>query len=63
MPKMDIIMMRNVLIYFDVDTKKMILKKIRDLLKPDGYLFLGAAEQLALLRPMDRVTNTSKHQL
>lgn len=44
MPKMDIIMMRNVLIYFDVDTKKEILEKIRNLLKPDGYLFLGAAE-------------------
>lgn len=44
MPPMDIIMMRNVLIYFDVEVKKIILGKIRKLLKPDGYLFLGAAE-------------------
>ena len=44
MPKMDIVMIRNVLIYFDVETKKTILGKIRQLLKPDGYLFLGAAE-------------------
>ncbi|PIQ98182.1 MAG: chemotaxis protein CheR [Nitrospinae bacterium CG11_big_fil_rev_8_21_14_0_20_56_8] len=44
MPSVDIIMMRNVLIYFDIETKKSILKKIRDILKPDGYLFLGAAE-------------------
>ncbi|MBI5428099.1 MAG: protein-glutamate O-methyltransferase CheR [Nitrospinae bacterium] len=43
-PKLDIIFMRNVLIYFDVNTKKTILGKIRQLLKPDGYLFLGAAE-------------------
>lgn len=43
-PPMDIIMMRNVLIYFDVATKKAILGKIRRVLRPDGYLFLGAAE-------------------
>lgn len=41
---MDIIMLRNVLIYFDLPTKKSILSKIRFLLKPDGYLFLGGAE-------------------
>ena len=44
MPQKDIIFMRNVLIYFDVKTKKAILGKVRRLLKPDGYLFLGAAE-------------------
>jgi len=44
MPKMDLVMLRNVLIYFDVDMKKNILNKIQNLLKPDGYLFLGAAE-------------------
>lgn len=44
LPPMDIIMMRNVLIYFDVATKKAILGKIRRVLRPDGYLFLGAAE-------------------
>lgn len=44
MPKLDLVMMRNVLIYFDVEMKKTILGKIKNLLKPDGYLFLGAAE-------------------
>ena len=44
LPQMDIIMMRNVLIYLDVETKKAILGKVRTLLKPDGYLFLGSAE-------------------
>jgi chemotaxis protein methyltransferase CheR len=44
MPEMDVIFMRNVLIYFDVPTKKAILGKIRRILRPDGYLFLGAAE-------------------
>jgi len=44
LPQLDIVMMRNVLIYFDVEMKKNILGRIRKLLKPDGYLFLGAAE-------------------
>ena len=44
MPPMDLVMMRNVLIYFDVEIKKDILVKVKKLLKPGGYLFLGAAE-------------------
>ena len=44
MPQMDIIFMRNVLIYFDTETKKTILARTRQVLKPDGYLFLGCAE-------------------
>ena len=36
--------MRNVLIYFGVDTKKQILRKVRSMLRPDGLLFLGGAE-------------------
>jgi len=44
LPQLDIVMMRNVLIYFDVEIKKAILGKIRKFLRPDGYLFLGAAE-------------------
>lgn len=44
LPMMDIVMMRNVLIYFDLETKRSILRKVRRLLKPDGYLFLGGAE-------------------
>jgi chemotaxis protein methyltransferase CheR len=44
LPPMDIVMIRNVLIYFAVETKKEILAKVRRVLKPDGYFFLGAAE-------------------
>lgn len=44
LPEMDIIFMRNVLIYLDTETRKAILSKVRRLLRPDGYLFLGGAE-------------------
>jgi chemotaxis protein methyltransferase CheR len=44
MPEMDIVFIRNVLIYFDVETKKAILGRIRKNLKNDGFLFLGGAE-------------------
>lgn len=44
LPPADLVMLRNVLIYFDVETKKAILGKIRRLLRPGGYLFLGGAE-------------------
>lgn len=44
LPRMDIVFLRNVMIYFDVDTKKAILARVARLLRPDGYLILGAAE-------------------
>jgi chemotaxis protein methyltransferase CheR len=44
LPKYDVIFLRNVLIYFDTATKKALLKKIKQNLNPDGYLFLGNAE-------------------
>ena len=44
LPPLDLIFLRNVLIYFDVQAKKSVLANIRHLLRPDGYLLLGAAE-------------------
>jgi chemotaxis protein methyltransferase CheR len=44
LPKADLIMLRNVLIYFDMETKRRILAKVRQLMRPDAVLFLGTAE-------------------
>jgi chemotaxis protein methyltransferase CheR len=43
-PTMDLVVLRNVMIYFDGETKKNILKKIRHILDPQGYLLLGGTE-------------------
>lgn len=43
-PLADIIFLRNVMIYFNVEMKKSILARVRTALRPDGYLFLGGAE-------------------
>jgi len=43
-PPVDILMLRNVLIYFDVQTRRKVLRRVRKLLRPGGYLVLGSAE-------------------
>jgi len=42
--KIDVIFMRHVLIYFDIETRKNIMAKIKKIIKPDGYLILGVGE-------------------
>ncbi len=42
----DVIFLRNVLIYFDVETKKKVVKNMMPLLKPGGYFFVSHSESL-----------------
>ena len=44
--RFDLIFCRNVLIYFDADSKKRIVNRLLDRLTPDGLLFLGHAESI-----------------
>ncbi|MCC6641732.1 MAG: protein-glutamate O-methyltransferase CheR [Deltaproteobacteria bacterium] len=44
LPPLDLVFLRNVMLYFDLEARREILGRIRRALQPDGYLFLGAAE-------------------
>jgi chemotaxis protein methyltransferase CheR len=43
----DLIFCRNVLIYFDTDSKERVIRQLLSRLAPDGLLFLGHAETLS----------------
>ncbi|MFC3909606.1 CheR family methyltransferase [Legionella dresdenensis] len=44
--QVDIVFMRNILIYFDLETKKEIFKRLSTIMTRDSYLFLGGSETL-----------------
>jgi chemotaxis protein methyltransferase CheR len=68
LPQPDVVFLRNVLIYFDIPTRKKILDRIYRLLPPDGVLFVGSAESLVsvddrwVLAPAGRGTHYRKAQ-
>lgn len=45
----DLVFLRNVMIYWDVPTRRTVLARVRRMLHPEGYLVLGAAEASPLL--------------
>ncbi|EMI56784.1 CheR family methyltransferase [Rhodopirellula sallentina] len=52
----DVVFLRNVLIYFTPDTKRQILAKVRQRIKDDGCLFLGGSENtMNLTNEFERV--------
>jgi chemotaxis protein methyltransferase CheR len=52
--KFDVVLCRNLLIYFDDDSRRMATDNIFDCLNPGGYLCLGHSESMA--RISDRFT-------
>ena len=59
MPACDLILLRNVLLYFDVPTRVDVLTRMRQTLRRDGGLFLGGAEtMLGMDVGYDRMTGS-----
>lgn len=46
MPRMDLILLRNVLLYLSNDARASILNNVAGCLHPDGYLFVGGGETM-----------------
>lgn len=46
MGDLDVIFLRNVMIYFDVPTKRKLVSRMIERLRPGGYLFIGHSESL-----------------
>jgi chemotaxis protein methyltransferase CheR len=44
----DLVFLRNVMIYWDASTRRSVLTRVRRMLHPEGYLVLGAAEAAPL---------------
>jgi chemotaxis protein methyltransferase CheR len=59
----DVVLCRNVLIYFDAPTVAIVVDRLRESLRPDGTLVLGAADALCLtaasLGQLDRRTTVA----
>jgi chemotaxis protein methyltransferase CheR len=51
MASQDIILIRNVLVYFTHEAKQQILGRVRRVLSPDGALILGGAETTVMIDP------------
>ncbi len=49
LPPADIVLLRNVMIYFEVSTRRQILRQVKTVLRPGGYLVLGGAETTVTL--------------
>ena len=53
--KFDVILCRNVMIYFDEATQKSLCARFRSALKPGGHIFLGHSERIANPEHLDLV--------
>jgi len=58
----DVILCRNVLIYFDKDTQQMLFQRMGNVLKKDGYLMLGHSEAMHGLNDLFRPVGHSIYQ-
>lgn len=53
----DIVLLRNVLIYFPLTKKQRILSRMREVVKDDGYLLLGQSETVSMIDNAFEVTS------
>jgi chemotaxis protein methyltransferase CheR len=58
----DVIFCRNVVIYFDKPTQARLFNRYADLLRSDGWLFVGHSENLLKLTDRFRLVGNTTYQ-
>jgi chemotaxis protein methyltransferase CheR len=59
----DFIFCRNVLIYFDDESRRNVVNRFYDSLNPKGYLFLGHSESVGRITSAFRLKKAQGHLL
>jgi len=59
----DVIMLRNVMIYFDIETKRGLVPRLQERLQPGGHLIIGSSETLSGIPSDLRMVEPSIYQL
>jgi chemotaxis protein methyltransferase CheR len=60
LPLVDLLLLRNVLLYFSSDVRRTILQNVRRTLRQDGFLFVGGGETSLVLDPTFEPVRTGK---
>jgi chemotaxis protein methyltransferase CheR len=60
--RFDVIMLRNVMIYFDLKTKIDLVLRLQQMLQPDGYLIIGLSESLTGISSTLRMVQPSIYE-
>jgi chemotaxis protein methyltransferase CheR len=58
----DVIFLRNVMIYFDQNTKRQVVSRLLTLLRPGGYFLVGHSETLNGVNEEVRLVQPSIYQ-
>ncbi|MFC5400989.1 CheR family methyltransferase [Undibacterium sp. SXout11W] len=60
---LDVIFLRNVMIYFDQETKQKLVQRLVEKLRPGGYLFISHSETLNGMKTALKLVNPSIYRL
>jgi len=63
MDKFDVIFLRNVMIYFDIETKRTLVNRLANMIKPGGYFIIGHSETLNSVSNRFTMLSPSIYQL
>jgi chemotaxis protein methyltransferase CheR len=61
--RFDVIMLRNVMIYFNLETKRSLIPRLQEILVPGGHLIIGSSESLNAIPSQLRMVQPSIYRL